>query len=88
MSKKEKILKRFLQKPQDFTYDELRTLLSQYGYSELSSGKTSGSRVAFINDETNHLIRLHKPHPKNILKNYQIEQIIEELQRIGVINER
>ncbi|MFH1051070.1 MAG: type II toxin-antitoxin system HicA family toxin [bacterium] len=87
MSKKDKILKKFLQKPNDFTYNELRTLLGQLGYKELSSGKTSGSRVAFINETSLHVIRLHKPHPKNILKNYQIEQIIEELQRIGVLNE-
>jgi len=87
VSKKEKILKRFLQKPSDFTYNELRTMLGQLVYKELSSGKTSGSRVAFINESSFHVIRLHKPHPKNILKNYQIEQIIEELQRIGVLNE-
>ena len=87
MSKKEKILKRILRKPKDFTYNELRTMLGQLGYKELSSGKTSGSRVAFINEKTMHVIRLHKPHPKNILKNYQILQIIEELHRIGVINE-
>ena len=35
--------------------------------------------MAFHNEETGHIIRLHKPHPKNILKQYQIEQIMEEL---------
>lgn len=54
-------------------------MLVKLGYTETQSGKTSGSRVAFYNEETGHIIRLHKPHPKNILKQYQIEQIIEEL---------
>ena len=88
MSRKDKLLVRFLQKPSDFTYNELRTLLSGFGYMELPLGKTSGSRVAFMNEQNNHIIRLHKPHPGNILKYYQIDQIIDELLRIGAIHER
>ena len=79
MSKDEKLIKRLLLKPKDFTYNELRKILIHLGYLETQSGKTSGSRVAFINNETKHIIRLHKPHPGNELKQYQIEQIIEEL---------
>lgn len=74
-----------LKKPNDFTYNELVTLLSGFGYSEIKTGKTSGSSVAYINEESRHIIRLHKPHPGNILKNYQIEQITEELKRIGAL---
>ena len=80
MSKEEKLIKRLLSKPKDFTYNELRKLLINLGYEESQSGKTSGSRVAFIDRNANHIIRLHKPHPNNELKQYQIEQIIEELQ--------
>jgi len=80
MSKEEKLIKRLLSKPKDFTYNELRKLLINLGYEESQSGKTSGSRVAFIDRSANHIIRLHKPHPNNELKQYQIEQIIEELQ--------
>ncbi len=80
MSKEEKLIKRLLSKPKDFTYNELRKLLINLGYEESQSGKTSGSRVAFINKNANHIIRLHKPHPNNELKQYQIEQVIEELQ--------
>ncbi len=79
MSKDEKLIKRLLLKPKDFTYNELRKILIHLGYVETQSGKTSGSRVAFINNDTKHIIRLHKPHPGNELKQYQIEQIIEEL---------
>jgi len=85
MSKKDKLLNRFLSMPKDFTYDELRGLLSGFGYKESISGKTSGSRVAFINAETKHIVRLHKPHPGPHLKKYQIEELIEELKRIGAI---
>lgn len=79
MSKEDKLVKRLLSKPTDFTYEELQKVLIKLGYKEAQKGKTSGSRVAFINSESGHIIRLHKPHPKNELKRYQIEQIIEEL---------
>jgi hypothetical protein len=79
MSKGEKLVKRLLSKPKDFTYNELKSLLSHLGYVESQSGKTSGSRVAFINEKDKHIIRMHKPHPGNELKKYQIEQLIEEL---------
>jgi hypothetical protein len=79
MSKEEKLVKRLLTKPNDFTYNELKALLSHLGYVETQSGKTSGSRVAFINEKDKHIIRLHKPHPGSELKKYQIEQLIEEL---------
>jgi len=79
MSKDEKLIKRLLSRPNDFTYNELRSLLSHLGYIETQSGKTSGSRVAFINEKDKHIIRLHKPHPGNELKKYQIDQLIEEL---------
>lgn len=85
MSRKDELFDRLLRKPNDFTYNELVTLLSGFGYREMKSGKTSGSRVAYINEESRHIIRLHKPHPGNILKNYKIEQLIDELKRIGAL---
>lgn len=69
----------------DFGYDEAKSLLEKFGYREDNRGRTSGSRVAFINRETKHIIRLHKPHPGNILKKYQLGQLIEELRGQGVI---
>lgn len=85
MSQFNKLLERFSKLPKDFSYDELRTLLNGLGYREYNKGKTSGSRVAFINDITNHIIRLHKPHPGNIIKKYALEQTYEELKNQGVI---
>jgi len=86
MSKREKLIKRLVERPRDFTYDEAKALLSQNGYEEDNRGRTSGSRVAFIHTDTKHIIRLHKPHPGNILKLYQIDELIETLRKQGVIN--
>jgi len=35
--------------------------------------------------ETKHIIRLYKTHPGNILKKYQIDELIETLENRGVI---
>jgi hypothetical protein len=85
MSKAKKLLKRFLSKPKDFTYNELKKLLTGFGYENISTGKTTGSRVTFMNPETKHIIKLHKPHPKPELKRYQLDYIEETLRNNGVI---
>lgn len=85
MSKYEKLLKRFLSRPKDFSFKELESLLKKMGYEEFKTGKTLGSRVMFINRQFSHTIRLYKPHNDNILKIYQIIQIEKELKSIGVI---
>ena len=85
MSRFEKLLHRFQTRPRDFTYEELRRLLKGLGYAELTEGKTSGSRVAFYHSNRNHIIRLHRPHPAKELKRYQIDDVLNELRRIGAI---
>jgi hypothetical protein len=85
MRKAKKLIERFSLKPNDFTYDELKILLKSFGYEEAKTGKTAGARAAFINRANRHIIRLHKPHPGNILKHYQLNSIEEELKRKGVI---
>ena len=47
MGRKEKLLKRFLQLPKDFTFEETTTLLSYLGYDVHNKGRTSGSRIRF-----------------------------------------
>jgi hypothetical protein len=79
MSKHEKLLKRFKSQPKDFTYEELKSLLSRFGYEEETKGKTSGSRVIFYNEKLQHSIFLHKPHPGNIIKSYLMKYILDEL---------
>jgi hypothetical protein len=82
LSKKEKIIKRLLSRPVDFTFDELATLLGHLGFTYSDMGKTSGSRVAFVNDGM--YIRLHKPHT-GTLKRYQINDIITVLTEGGLL---
>ena len=85
MGRKEKLLHRFLSKPKDFSYDELKRLLGDFGYSAVRTGRASGSMAAFVQDSTKHIIRLHKPHPSQILKRYQLDYIEEELRNVGAI---
>jgi len=85
MSRKNKILRRFLRKPADFTFIEMSRLLKGFGYEEIRKGKTAGSRVAFISKTSGHIIRLHKPHPGNTLKKYQLDILEEELRAKGIL---
>ena len=76
MTKAEKLLKRFLSRPINFTYHEFIRLLESMGYKEEQG---SGSRVVFSNKRIKHYTKLHKPHPGFVLKRYQIDLIIQEL---------
>lgn len=84
MSRKEKIIKRLKSKPKDFTYEEAKKVLSIFGFTEYNKGKTSGSKVEFIN-EHNQKIELHKPHPENILKTYQVNKILALLEEWRIL---
>jgi hypothetical protein len=84
LSRREKLIERLLSRPSDFTFDELVTLLGHFGYSISRAGKTGGSRVAFADDKGDY-IRLHKPHPRNILKQYQVDDIITALLERGLL---
>ena len=87
MGQMDKLIARFKQRPTDFSYDELKRMLSYLGYEEFSKGKTSGSRVIFIRESDGLKIFLHKPHPSNILKSYQINEILNCLIDRGDIDE-
>lgn len=84
MSRLEKEIKRLKSKPKDFTYNEMKKILNNFGFVENNKGKTSGSRVQFISKQED-IIELHKPHPNNILKPYQINEIIKKLEKGGFI---
>ena len=76
MSQLDKLKNRLCAKPKDFTWDELVKVLAAYGFEELTKGKTAGSRRQFYNTATQVAISLHKPQPDNILKEYQLKEII------------
>jgi hypothetical protein len=82
LSKLDKLITRFLTKPKDLTWDELISVLGYYGYTEIPTGKTGGSRRKF-SDTDKVIISLHKPHPKPIVKSYVIEQVLDHLKEKG-----
>ena len=72
MTKINKLIIRFQNKPKNFTWNELVRLLNHFGYDEI---RGIGSRRKFINDK-HQCIVLHEPHPRKVLKMYQINQIL------------
>ncbi len=84
MSRREKLLERFLARPRDFSSRELETLLAGFGYQLRSGGRSGGSRIRFVHP-TNEPITLHKPHRGSSLKQYQLEQIRTLLEEEGLL---
>ncbi len=84
MGTKEKLVDRLKSQPKDFTFEEAERLLTLFGYTKSNKGKTSGSRVMFI-DEQKRKILLHKPHPGNIMKEYTIKKLLTVLYKNGNI---
>lgn len=84
MSRIEKLLRRFLSAPKDFTWEELIKILAAFGYEEIIAGKTGESRRKF-KDDKNNIISLHKPHPSKTPKGYIISDVINHLKINGHI---
>ncbi|NCA82092.1 MAG: type II toxin-antitoxin system HicA family toxin [Opitutae bacterium] len=78
MGKKEKLRARFETIPADFTWLELCSLLSGFGYEELKGG---GSRRKMVKD--GRVIILHEPHPGKIVKKYALKQVLDHLKESG-----
>ena len=81
MSKKDKLLIKFLENPprKDLTFKELSTLLLSLNFEQLAG---AGSAVKIYNKKKDLLINLHKPHPSDILKVYLVKQIQSKLKEI------
>ena len=80
MGTKEKLLERLKGMPTDFTFAEAERLLTSFGYTKSNKGRTSGSRVMFIDNQKRKIL-LHHPHPGNTLKSYALKDILEKLKR-------
>ena len=85
MGQKEKLIARLKTIPRDFTFEEAESLLGYLTFHRSNKGKTSGSRVMFVSDEYRLKILLHKPHPRKELLEYQVRQLIEQLEKEGFI---
>jgi len=85
LGKKEKLIKKLMSAPKDFTFEEAVTLLGYFSYVQGNKGKTSGSRVVFSSVVYPTKIIMHKPHPRNELLDYQVKQLIEQLKQEDLI---
>ncbi len=81
MSKRDKLTKRLLKIPSDFTYGELQKVLNDYGFEEYTGGRTTGSAVKFLNEKTGEKIYIHKPHPGSIVKQYVLQEVARMIRR-------
>ena len=81
MGRRDKLRDRFLSRPADFTWRELERFLAGFGYRQRSG---QGSRRVFEGAGLPR-IRLHKPHPGTIVRQYALEQVRELLEREGLL---
>lgn len=87
MSKKEKLLQRFLATPpvKDFRWDDFVTLMDQLGF-DLREKKGGSSHKYFeFREDKNVVIDIHRPHPSGILWGVQIKAVREKLKELGVL---
>ncbi len=84
MNRRSKLVDRFRACPRDFTWKELVKVLEGFGYTEVTGGKTGGSRRRFIHPDAASL-SLHKPHPGTILKLYALEAVLQHLKDEGLL---
>ena len=89
MSTKEKLIARFKTLPKDFLFEELVRLLLGFGYEISNKGKTSGSRVRFLNKEKQLIIDIHKPHASGTpIKEATLKDIYNKLISNDLIKEK
>lgn len=81
MTKKDKLKARLQGDIKTFIFDDLVTLLSQFGYE---MHERAGSRVVFIHrDDDGDRIHLHKPHPENTIKGGALKAVKAYLSEKG-----
>ena len=86
MGQKEKLIEQLKSKPRDFTFDDAETLLGYFDLRRFNKGRSSGSRVIFTGGDHGKFL-MHKPHPQKELKPYQVKELLEYLEREGLIDE-
>ena len=84
MGQIEKLIRKLTNHPVDFEYNELCRIMLHFGYEEKTCGKTSGSRIRFVDEEAN-ILTLHKRHPQKELLPYQVDDVVEHLKKRGLI---
>jgi hypothetical protein len=62
----------------DYEWRELESLMTSLGYRLENGG---GSRRRFIHSVTKVVFMMHEPHPRKVLKHYQIKDVIDFLKQ-------
>jgi len=81
VSKKDKLLRKLLSLPADFTWDEAVSLMSQHNFTLVKNG---GSRRLFRHT-TGVKVSIHEPHPQNTLLKYAMKALVDGLRISGEI---
>lgn len=68
-------------KPVSFPWDDLVTLMKQYGFTILTR-KAKGSHFTFVHEEIGLKVKLSRSHPDDVLKGYQIAHVIEAIDQV------
>lgn len=86
MSKKEKLLLRFLAIPpvKDFRWDDLVTLMDQLGFDFHEQSGGSSHKYFTMRIDPDKVIDTYRPHPSGILWAKQIREIRDKLQEWGL----
>ena len=82
MSRKDKLVERFCSLPSDFTFDELVRLFAIFGFKLSNKGRTSGSRVSFINGAD--VYYAHRPHPGKLVKKAALIDVYKYLSSLDI----
>lgn len=80
MSQRQKLLQRLANRPRDFEWNELITLMQQHGFAPTCSG---GSHYMFEH-ACGFSFGMSRTHPSGLLKPYQVKAALEALERVGV----
>lgn len=90
MSKKDKLLNRFLLRPpvKDFSWDDFVTLMNQLGFSLHEKSGGSSHKYFILDSDENKIINTYKPHPSGLLKAWQIKEVTDKLQEWLIIDEK
>lgn len=78
MSRQQKLMDRLRSEPTDLTWADAARLMKSFG-GILEAG--SGSRRKFFHPRTGAIWMTHQPHPKNILRAYQVRELIAHLRQ-------
>lgn len=85
MANKGKLLEKLLRRPMpnNFTKQELDSLMAKCNCTKFSGGRGSG--IGYYHEVTGRSLQFDEPHPGNELYRYQIRRVIEFLKEVGEI---